>query len=287
MPSLTFVRVPDSMSTSDTSERWATDGPLHRVRRPVDRVGQPLMAQRHHALCELVAKLHELRPVDVPRRQRVSLTIVSRVDLLPRHDVDVAGMPDFHGCLFVRSFAASLSAGFSPGLSPLSPSFGFAAPGTSRSSARCRRRSCGHRRTTRDADTRRCAILPGRRRFEGIEQRDRAQLPPRQNRMGGAIVVVIGCPAEDRQVVGFLAPRQACVDGGGGIEHAQRSALGIEELDAIAGLVVGADRERQQLALVLPHELGHVAECRVAACCQLADDERCPCRARLRAGCSG
>ena len=146
------------------------------------------------------------------------------------------------------SFAASLSACFVAASRPLSPSFGFAAPGTF--SSHCAmpdehraaivgpRRACGTT-TMRDPAGKPAAV-------EGIEGRDRGRAS-RHARIAcvGAVMVVIGCARGGPPGRRRPCATSARVDRRRGIEHAQRSALGIEELDAVAGLVVGADRERR------------------------------------------
>ena len=97
-----------------------------------------------------------------------------------------------------------------------------------------------------------------------------AETRPRQRDLRGTVATIVGPRFQHRQIGRVLAPGERGVDGRRGIEHAQRGTLGIEELNAVPGLILRADRDREQTALVLPGKLRDVAEGGVAAACELA-----------------
>src|SRR5262245_10058642 len=88
-----------------------------------------------------------------------------------------------------------------------------------------------------------------------------------------AVAALIALAAQDREIGRFLSPRRTAVRGRRRIEHAQRAALGIEQLNAVAGFIFGCDRDCQQTTFVLPREFGDVTERRVATSGELTDDE--------------
>ena len=250
---------------------------LHRVRRPVDRIGQPLTAEGCDAFEEIGAERDEPVGVDVPGGQGVALAIGARVDLLARHDVDVARVPDLDGGWFLgfllvfflflvgrarRAVVVGLVAVLGSRLRLLVPS--------------------------RHADEHGPAVVGPRRAAEGHDARTGgeagrrgrvvtyhlAERRPGEEHLRRPFVAVVGRAAQDGQVVGVLAPGEAAIDRGCRVEDPQRSRFGVVELDAVPGLVVGADGEREQGALLLPGELGHVAERRVLAGCEMPNDER-------------
>ncbi len=96
---------------------------------------------------------------------------------------------------------------------------------------------------------------------------------PRDRHVRGPFAFGVGLGPQHHEVGRFLPPHQADVCGRRRVEHTQRRRRGIEDLHAVAGLVLGADRDREQRPLVLPRELRHVAEGRVSSRRQLADDQ--------------
>ena len=157
---------------------------IHRVRRPVDRVGQPLPADRRDLLVRILAELHEAARVEVPRGEHVPLAIGSRVDLLPRHHVDVARVPDVDGRRLVGLLARPCRRASRRFVAFVS-SFGFAARlAPSRPTSRRPRTPSGRRRTTRAGGTRRCASAGKPRVAAGRRTARRCRsLRPRQDRM--------------------------------------------------------------------------------------------------------
>ena len=127
--------------------------------------------------------------------------------------------------------------------------------------------------TVRMPAGKRCDPRPARRRGG----RGAAALSPRpgDDGMRRAVAARRSFAAQAREVVGVLAPGEPDVDRRGGIEHAERAG----RRDRRAARRCRSSRRPsiangEQPALVLPRELGDVAERHVAAGRQLADDER-------------
>jgi len=97
---------------------------------------------------------------------------------------------------------------------------------------------------------------------------------PRERHVRWTIVAIVCPAAQHREVRGRFPPREAVVCRRRRIEDAKRAGLGVEQLDAVPGLVLGRDRNGQQAAFVLPREFGDVAEGGVAAGGQMTHDQR-------------
>ena len=226
------------------------------------------------ALEEICSERDEAVAVDVPRRQGVALAIGSRVDLLTRHDVDVLRVPDFDCRRLVSLLAVSLGLLISCSFLLVSGSVlvflrTFLVPLAD--AHEYRSSIVGPRRPAESHDAR-AGRQAGRR--QRVEDHHRGQALPGEDGVRRAVVPIVGRAPEDGQIVCVLAPRQPRINRLCRVEHAERAGVGIEELNPVTSLVLRADREREESALVLPRELGHVPERRVSSRFELPDDER-------------
>ena len=78
--------------------------------------------------------------------------------------------------------------------------------------------------------------------------------------MRRVLVLVVAVGLEHGQVGRVLAPAQMLVRGFVGVQRTQPAALGVVQPDPVPDLVVGVDRHGQEMPLVLPRHLGHVAQ---------------------------
>ncbi len=70
------------------------DGTLHGIGRPVGGDCRILVLQRSDLLVQVFAEGSERVLFDVPRSQHVFLAVIFGVELLLRHDFDIAPVPD-------------------------------------------------------------------------------------------------------------------------------------------------------------------------------------------------
>jgi hypothetical protein len=105
-----------------------------------------------------------------------------------------------------------------------------------------------------------------------------AKLRPGQQDLRRAVLTLVGLGPEDGQIGRVLPPGEVGVDRGRRIEDAQGGRRRIKDVHAVSRLALGADDHRQEVGAfgILPDELGDVAEGRVPAVGEPANDERRP-----------
>src|SRR5205823_11162145 len=111
----------------------------------------------------------------------------------------------------------------------------------------------GPRRAAERDDTPRAAEQGIGGRIElALPCRRRTDAGPRENRVRGAVVLVVTQRLQYDEVVRVLTPSEAEVARRRRIEHPQRAGRGIEQLHAVAGAVLGGDGDREEATLRLP-----------------------------------
>jgi hypothetical protein len=207
--------------------------------------------------------------VERPRGEQAALPIAGRAHFLLRHDIDVARMPDIHGRRISGVRRVFILLLVLVGLVLVGLVFvGLVFVGLVLS-----RRFRAPRGDTHED---RAGLVGPRRTPEGDETAGgperavvrrvvlvkpfgrRTHTRPGEHRVRRPFARVVGLRLEDREIVRILAPCQAEIPRGPGVEHAQRAGRWIEHLHAVAGAILGGNRNRQETSFRLPRRLRHV-----------------------------
>jgi len=96
---------------------------------------------------------------------------------------------------------------------------------------------------------------------------------PGQHRIARVVERAVHPAPHRGEVVGLRAPRESRILIRRRVERANRAAARIEQLHAVSRASVDVDRHGEKGAVVVPGELGHVAERELGAAVEIAHDD--------------